>query len=124
MRRRKGFKTQEEKENSISLDPVEKETIINFNQGEKKASIFTYERDWQRYFERMLEIKPIFVDGWGGREYLVDKNKIKIAGMVGKEKRKVEKDGNKVRAKKGEKDNRKLAKKHEKQVHKNKRVPK
>jgi hypothetical protein len=87
MGRRKGFRTEEERENqNVQLLPEDKETIINFNQGEKKANIFTYERDWQKFFERELKIKPISVDGWGGREYFIDKNKVKIIGMTKKEK--------------------------------------
>jgi hypothetical protein len=45
MGRRKGFRTEEERENqNVQLLPEDKETIINFNQGEKRqTSLLTRE---------------------------------------------------------------------------------
>jgi hypothetical protein len=60
-----------------TLAPSEKETIINFNQGEKVAYIYTYEKSWQKHMEQKLKIKPSEVDGWGGKTYIVDKKKIR-----------------------------------------------
>ena len=60
------------------LDKFEQETIINFNKGEKTASIFTYEKTWQRHLEKKLGLKPIMVNSFGGKEYEIDKSRIKM----------------------------------------------
>lgn len=69
-----------EEDNTISrhLAPTEKETIITFNKGEKEASIFTYEKTWQKHLETRFNISPISDNGYGGKEYLVDKHRIKM----------------------------------------------
>lgn len=60
------------------LDKSEQETIINFNKEGKEAHIFTYEKTWQRHMEGKLGLKPISVNGFGGREYAIDKQRIKM----------------------------------------------
>jgi len=55
----------------------EQETIINFNKGEKMASIFTYDKTWQQHLEKRLGLKPISNNGFGAREYLIDKKRIR-----------------------------------------------
>ena len=60
------------------LEKFEQETIINFNKGEKTASIFTYEKTWQRHLEKKLGLKPIMVNSFGGKEYEIDKSRIKM----------------------------------------------
>jgi hypothetical protein len=60
----------------MSLSLYEQETIINFNKEEKTASIFTYEKTWQRHLEKRLGLKPVMDNGHGGREYQIDKKRI------------------------------------------------
>jgi len=59
------------------LTNEEKETIINFNKAEPMANIFTYEESWQKHLEKRLGLKPIHDNGFGGREYLIDKKRIR-----------------------------------------------
>lgn len=61
----------------MKLEPFEQETIINFNREEKVAYIFTYEKTWQKYLEGKLGLKPVMDNGHGGKEYIVDKKRIK-----------------------------------------------
>ena len=63
---------------SDRLSKYEQETIINFNREEDKAYIFTYEKAWQRQLERKLGVKPIMDNGMGGKEYLVDKERVRM----------------------------------------------
>jgi hypothetical protein len=60
------------------LTEYERETIINFNKGDKIATVFTYERRWQRHFEQKLGIQPKEVNSFGGKTYLIDKKCIKL----------------------------------------------
>ena len=59
------------------LSAYEQETIINFNKEESIAYIFTYEKTWQQHLERKLGLKPIMDNGFGGREYEIDKRRIR-----------------------------------------------
>ena len=59
------------------LTKYERETIIIFNEADKMASILTYNRAWQRQLEKKLGLKPIMVNGCGGKEYEIDKRRIK-----------------------------------------------
>lgn len=67
---------------SLSLD--EQETIINFNKGESIAYIFTYEKTWQQHLEKKLKLKPLYDNGQGGREYEIDKKRIKMPRAIRK----------------------------------------
>ena len=60
------------------LTNYEQETIINFNKEEKIAYIFTYEKSWQKHLEKKLGLKPLYDNGFGGREYTIDKKRIKL----------------------------------------------
>lgn len=62
---------------SERLSNYERETIINFNKAEDTASIFTYEKSWQKHLEGKLGLKPIMDNGFGGKEYQVPRNMIK-----------------------------------------------
>ena len=58
------------------LTSYEQETIINFNKAEDVAYIFTYERNWQKHLEGRLGLKPVMDNGFGGKEYRIDKKRI------------------------------------------------
>jgi len=60
----------------LRLTSYEQETIITFNKEEKIAYIFTYEKSWQKHLEKKLGIKPLYDNGFGGREYEIDKKRI------------------------------------------------
>lgn len=59
----------------------ERETIINFNEAEDKASIFTHNKAWQRHLEHKLRLKCIMNNGCGGKEYEIDKKRIPMPRM-------------------------------------------
>jgi len=59
------------------LSNYEQETIINFNKDEAIAHIFTYEKTWQQHLEKKLGLKPTMDNGFGGREYEIDKKRIR-----------------------------------------------
>jgi len=58
------------------LSSYEKETIINFNEAEATASIFTYNKAWQKHLEGKLGLKPTMDNSFGGKEYEIDKKRI------------------------------------------------
>ena len=60
------------------LSSYEQETIINFNKEEKVARIFTYEKTWQRHLEKKFGLKPIMDNGFGGKEYIISKDRISM----------------------------------------------
>ena len=59
------------------LPDDEQETIINFNKAEDIATIFTYEKTWQKHLEGKLGLKPLHDNGFGGKEYELPKKMIK-----------------------------------------------
>ncbi len=59
------------------LSNYEQETIINFNKDEAIAHIFTYEKTWQQHLEKRLGLKPTMDNGFGGKEYEIDKKRIR-----------------------------------------------
>jgi len=52
---------------------TEQETIINFNQDEQTASIYTHSKKWQRHLEQKLGLTPVKDYGDGGKEYELPK---------------------------------------------------
>ena len=60
-----------------ALSAYEQETIISFTKAEDIAHIFTYERKWQKHLERKLGLKPLMDNGFGGKEYEIEKKKIR-----------------------------------------------
>ena len=62
---------------SRRLSAYEQETIINFNKAEDIAAIFTYEKTWQKHLESKLGLKPVMDNGFGGREYAIEKKRIR-----------------------------------------------
>ena len=60
-----------------NLTGYERETIINFNEAEDTAFIFTYNKAWQKHLEGKLGLKPTIDNGYGGREYVIDKRRIR-----------------------------------------------
>ena len=55
------------------MDPTERETIINFDEGGGAAFLFTYKRSWQTHCEKVLGLEPAYDNGHGGREYEMPK---------------------------------------------------
>lgn len=55
--------------------PIEQETVITWNRAENEAFIFTYEPTWQKHLEA-LGCKCVLNNGWGGKEYVIDKKRI------------------------------------------------
>ena len=60
------------------LSKYEQETIITFNKEDDVAYIFTYEKTWQRHLEKKLGLKPTMNNGKEGKEYQIDKKRIKM----------------------------------------------
>ena len=56
----------------------EQETIIVFNAKDTDASVFTYSKTWQQHLEGKLGLKPVRVNSKGGREYEIDKRRIRM----------------------------------------------
>jgi len=42
----------------MRLNKYEQETIINFNQAEDTAYIYTCSKSWMNHFEKVLKLKP------------------------------------------------------------------
>ena len=61
----------------MRLTAQERETIVNFNEAEGKAYVFTYNKSWQKHLEQKLGLKPVNVNGFGGRDYELPKKMIK-----------------------------------------------
>jgi len=59
------------------LTNYEKETIINFNEADNIASIFTCNKSWQKHLEKRLGLKPTLDNGYGGRGYEIPKKRIR-----------------------------------------------
>lgn len=77
------------------LTNEEKETIIRFDQTQAKASIFTYNKKWQKHIEKRLGLKPVEENEFGGKEYEIEKRRIPMprAPRIGRkftEKQKIE----------------------------------
>ena len=60
------------------LTRYEKETIINFNEGENEAYIFTYNKKWQRHLETVMLLKPEETNDVGGKTYILPKDRIRL----------------------------------------------
>jgi len=62
---------------SRTVSAYEQETVINFDKAEDTAYIFTYEKTWQKHLEVRLGLKPVMDNGFGGREYAIEKKRIR-----------------------------------------------
>jgi hypothetical protein len=58
------------------LTKFERETIINFNEEETIAYVFTYNRRWQTWIENKLGVKPYEINSFGGKWYKLLKKQI------------------------------------------------
>lgn len=67
----------DERKISHHLPPSERETIIVFNESKEPAHIFTYNKTWQRHLEKRLNLLAKWDNGYGGREYDIDKKRIR-----------------------------------------------
>ena len=59
------------------LTAYEKETIINFNEADELADIYTHSKKWQKHLEQKLGLKPTAVNSQGGKSYEIDKKRIR-----------------------------------------------
>ena len=59
------------------LSSYEQETIMNSNKSDVTACIFTYEKTRQQHLEKKLGLKPTMDNGLGGKEYEIDKRRIR-----------------------------------------------
>ncbi len=59
-----------------TLTSYEQETYMGFNETSEPGWIFTYNKKWQKHLEGKLELKPVMDNGFGGREYQIDKKRI------------------------------------------------
>lgn len=59
------------------LTAYEQETYMGFNETSEPAWIFTYNKTWQKHLEQKLGLKPLYDNGFGGREYELPKSRIK-----------------------------------------------
>ena len=59
----------------MPLVRFEQETIINFNEAEGIAYVFTYNEKWQRHLAS-LGFKPYRVNDFGGKDYAIPKSMI------------------------------------------------
>ena len=57
----------------MSVTKLEQETVISFNEQERDAHIFTYNKVWQKHLEQKLGLQPDYVNGDGGKEYTLSK---------------------------------------------------
>ena len=62
----------------MALTKLEQETIISFNEFEREAYIFTYNKVWQNHLERKLGLKPKYINEHGGKEYSILKTRISL----------------------------------------------
>lgn len=62
----------------MPLTRFELETIINFNQGDDTAYLFTYSKTWQRHCEQRLGLRPVHVNSFGGKDYEIPKRFIRL----------------------------------------------
>ena len=56
----------------------EQETIIGWDRATDIAHIFTYEERWIKHLEGKLGLKPVRINSKGGREYEIDKRRIRM----------------------------------------------
>lgn len=56
----------------------ERETILSFNEAERKVNLLTYNVRWQRHCEGVLGLSPLLVNERGGREYEFDKGFLRL----------------------------------------------
>ncbi len=62
----------------MGLTNYERETIINFNEAEETAYIFTYNKAWQRHLEKVLGLKIVKTNRFGAKDYELPKKWIKL----------------------------------------------
>lgn len=53
----------------VRLTRQEQETIINFNEAEDTAYIYTCSKSWMRYMEEVLKLNPTKIRGSYARDY-------------------------------------------------------
>jgi len=61
----------------MKVSAADQETIIIWNRAEDTAYVFTYDPIWKRRMES-LGCKCVMDNGWGAREYAIDKKRIPL----------------------------------------------
>ena len=61
----------------MPLTRYEQETVINCNEAEDVAHVFTYNEKWQRHLES-LGFKPYHQNSFNGRDYAIPKHMIHL----------------------------------------------
>lgn len=56
----------------------ERETIINFCEGEDEADVYTYNERWINRLEKVLKLTPYAVNADGGKSYKLSKKLLKL----------------------------------------------
>lgn len=59
-------------------DLFERETTINFNEGEDTAYIYTENKKWQKHLEKKLGLVATQDNGFGGKFYEISKKRIPL----------------------------------------------
>jgi hypothetical protein len=61
----------------MALSRLEQETIINFNEAEDEAHVYTHNERWQKYLES-IGFKPYRTNSFGGNDYKIPKYMIRL----------------------------------------------
>ena len=62
---------------NVRLTAAEKQTIIDFDQTSEPAVIFTYDKGWQRRLAKLPGVTMTLDNGYGGKQYEIDKKRIR-----------------------------------------------
>ena len=57
---------------------VEKETIINYNEQEPEADIFTYNKAFIKHLKTKMKLTPYHDNGFGGLSFKVEKSRLRF----------------------------------------------
>ena len=67
----------------MKLTNIEKETVINFNEGERTASIYTHNEALKRQLSELCrsypeQVRQIAANGWGGLTFELPKKWLRV----------------------------------------------
>lgn len=61
----------------MGLTKAEQETIINFNEADEMAHVFTYNQRWQKHLEA-LGFPPWRTNNFGGKDYTLPRHMLRL----------------------------------------------